>query len=93
MYSLAYGTLPIVRNVGGLSDTVVGIDQNAHDSTGFVFDAPEPIALLICIRRALLLYLEQPERFLQMQKRAMQTKFTWEKAAKEFEALFINTIQ
>lgn len=93
MYSLAYGTLPIVRNVGGLSDTVVGIDQNAHDSTGFMFTDPEPIALLICIRRALLLYLEQPDQFLQMQKRAMHTKFTWEKAAKEFEVLFINTIQ
>jgi starch synthase len=58
-----------------------------------MFIDPEPIALLICIRRALLLYLEQPERFLQMQKRAMHTKFTWEKAAKEFEVLFINTIQ
>jgi glycogen synthase len=41
----------------------------------------------------LLLYLEQPDQFLQMQKRAMHTKFTWEKAAKEFEVLFINTIQ
>ncbi len=88
MYSLAYGTLPIVRNVGGLSDTVIGLDQNPQAATGFVFSTPQPNALLVCIRRALLLYIEQPERFLAMQKRAMLTKFTWDKAANEFTALF-----
>lgn len=88
MYSLAYATLPIVRNVGGLSDTVVGIDQNPQEATGFVFDSPSPEALLICIRRALLLYREQPDLFVTMQKRAMETKFTWSDAAIQFEALF-----
>lgn len=92
MYSLAYGTLPIVRNVGGLSDTVIGIDQNPNQATGFVFDAPAPDALLTCVRRALLLYLEQPEQFKTMQLRAMQTKFTWADAAQEFEVLFLKTI-
>ena len=88
MYSLAYGTLPIVREVGGLKDTVVGIDTNALKATGFSFDKPYPDALLTCIRRAILLYLEHPETYRLMQERAMRTKFTWTKAAEEFVHLY-----
>jgi starch synthase len=88
MYSLAYGTLPIIREVGGLKDTVIGIDTNALEATGFSFDKPSPKALLVCIRRAILLYLEQPDTYRLMQDRAMRTKFTWDKAAEEFAHLY-----
>lgn len=52
MYSLAYGTLPIVRSVGGLRDTVIDYDQQAKRATGFSFQEPEPLALLTTLRRA-----------------------------------------
>lgn len=81
MYSLAYGTVPIVRAVGGLKDTVVDLDTG-HGATGFVFDEPTPRALLACIRRALLFYYEWPTQFKDMQERGMRTRFTWEAAAK-----------
>lgn len=89
MYSLAYGTVPIVRAVGGLKDTVIDYSDKAR-ATGFIFDAPTPHALLTCIRRALLFYHEHPKAFRKMQLRGMHTRFTWEEAARHYEALFIS---
>ena len=86
MYSLAYGTIPIVRSVGGLKDTV--IDYSHEDGTGFVFDDPTPEALLSCIRRALLAFYEHPTKFRAMQIRGMNTRFTWESAALNYQALY-----
>lgn len=88
MYSLAYGTLPIVRSVGGLKDTVIGLDQQPHEATGLSFANPEPQDLLHTIRRALLLYRESPEQYSAIQQRAMRVRFTWETAAYQYEELF-----
>ena len=88
MYSLAYGTLPIVRAVDGLKDTVVDTNQDKDNATGFVFNAPSPAALLSCIRRALLFYYEHPVKFREMQIRGMNTRFTWETAAESYRALY-----
>ncbi len=87
MYSLAYGTIPIVRAVGGLKDTVIDYSQGDH-ATGFTFDAPTPEALLSCIRRALLFYYEHPGQFRDMQVRGMHTRFTWDKAAQDYLVLY-----
>ena len=92
MYSLAYGTVPIVRAVGGLKDTVVDLDTG-HGATGFVFDEPTPRALLACIRRALLFYYEWPTQFKDMQERGMKTRFTWEAAAKDYLRLYLAMFQ
>lgn len=88
MYSLAYGTLPIVRAVGGLKDTVVDLAQQPESATGFVFAEPSGAALLSCIQRALLFYHEAPKEFQQVVKRAMTTHFTWQQAAKEYVSLY-----
>ncbi|GGW83982.1 glycogen synthase GlgA [Alteromonas halophila] len=87
MYSLAYGTVPIVRGVGGLKDTVIDY-QHQDRATGFVFDDPTPEALLNCIRRALLFYHEHPQQFKAMQLRGMHTRFTWKDAATHYGALY-----
>ena len=88
MYSLAYGTLPIVRSVGGLKDTVIDAEADPTNATGFAFETPQPYALLACIRRALLMYHEAPEKIADIQLRAMQTKFTWQAAAKEYVDIY-----
>lgn len=88
MYSLAYATIPIVRAVGGLKDTVVDLEYDAANSTGFVFHEPTPQALLSCLRRALLFYHEAKSEVTAMQVRGMQTRFTWETAAKQYAALY-----
>ncbi|NVK54249.1 MAG: glycogen synthase GlgA [Alteromonadaceae bacterium] len=88
MYSLAYGTVPIVRAVGGLKDTVIDPEHHPQEATGFVFDQPSPDALLNCIRRALLAYHECPASFRAMQQRGMQTRFTWQASAQQYLALY-----
>ncbi|AWL10809.1 Starch synthase [Saliniradius amylolyticus] len=93
MYSLAYGTLPIVRAVGGLADTVIDVSAAPESATGFVFQSPDSSALLHCIRRALLFYYEYPDRFRQVQKRAMQTRFTWQEAAEHYVALYQQALE
>ncbi len=88
MYSLAYGTIPIVRAVGGLKDTVLDLGHAPDQATGFVFEHPDASALLNCIRRALLFYHEHPHEFISMQKRAMTTRFTWHQAALNYQQLY-----
>jgi len=87
MYSLAYGTLPIVRNVGGLADTI--IDVRHDNGTGFVFEEATSGSLLSTIRNALLTYQEAPARIQQMINIAMHTRFTWAEAAKQYEAVYL----
>ncbi|MFT6328285.1 MAG: starch synthase [Bermanella sp.] len=82
MYSLAYGTTPIVRGIGGLKDTIVDIDE--PEGTGFVFRQPTPQALLCVIRKALLVRLEDNKKLQAVIKRGMQKKFTWKEAADKY---------
>jgi starch synthase len=88
MYSLAFGTIPIVRSVGGLKDTVVDWQALPEQATGFMFESPDSSALLGCIRRAILFYHEYPEEFESMRERAMHTRFTWEQASENYLALY-----
>jgi len=90
MYSLAYGTLPIVRSVGGLKDTVTDLAENPDSATGFVFEQPDSNALLSCIQRSLLFYHEDPKALELTQQRAMQSRFTWEVAAQDYQALYMS---
>ncbi len=93
MYSLAFGTVPIVRAVGGLKDTVVDLQELPDSATGFVFERPDSSALLNCIRRALLFYHEYPQLFADMVKRGMNTRFTWQQAGLEYQALYEQSLQ
>lgn len=88
MYSLAYGTLPIVRAVGGLRDTVVDLEENPAAATGFVFHGADSSDLLNVLRRAVLFYYEYPQHFKEMQHRAMHTRFTWHDAALNYLGLY-----
>ncbi len=90
MYSLRYGTPPLVFRTGGLADTVVDADEAAlieHKATGFVFDEPTSAALLTAIRRALQMY-RQPQKWLQLQQAGMHQDFGWDKSAAEYLTLY-----
>jgi starch synthase len=65
------------------------VDVSQVDATGFVFEDPSSIALLNCLRKVLLIYKEQPRLIANMQKRAMNTRYTWEQAAKEYEKVYL----
>lgn len=90
MYSLAYGTLPVVHRTGGLADTVVDADDETlrnGTATGFVIDEPTPHALLEKVQFALALY-EDRATWRKMRRAAMQCDFSWEKSAREYLRIF-----
>jgi starch synthase len=88
IYSMAYGTLPIVRGVGGLKDSVNDYDVDSADATGFVFYEPTPQGLLLTMLRALLLYAQNTNEVRRVQLQAMQKDFCWHKAAEEYLQLY-----
>ncbi len=85
LYSLRYGTLPIVHRTGGLADTVV--DAELDNATGFVFDTATTAELVKTIQRALTLF-SQKKRWNQLQRNAMQQDFSWDKSALEYIQLY-----
>jgi starch synthase len=78
MYAMCYGTLPIVRRVGGVADTV------ADSETGFVFDKTSPQALDAALDRGLEAYDQGAERWRRLQQRAMHAEFGWERPAQAY---------
>lgn len=90
MYSQCYGTLPIVRNTGGLADTVVDALPETlanRTATGFVFNDAHAGTFLEAIKRATLLY-SFPEVWQQLQKNAMSRDFSWQNSAAQYLALY-----
>jgi starch synthase len=90
LYALRYGTLPLVRRVGGLADTVVdatSVSLAEDSATGFAFDEASPQALVSTIGRAATLFRE-PKTWLRMMRRAMTRDFSWESAARQYVALY-----
>jgi starch synthase len=90
LYALRYGSLPLVRRVGGLADTV--IDANAATladgiATGFVFDDDNSEALTAAVRRAVDLF-RQPELWNRMMRHAMAQDFSWEEAARQYVTVY-----
>ena len=88
LYGLRYGTLPVVRCVGGLADTVVD-DRGGDDprSTGFGFDAATPAAFARAVARAAQARRE-PDRWRRMQQRAMRQDLSWDGPARDYAALY-----
>jgi len=93
MYSLRYGTLPIVRATGGLVDTVQSYDEATGDGTGFVFSDLAPDALASTIGWALSTWYDRPHHVTAMRRRAMEQDFSWDRAAAEYERLYLEAYQ
>jgi starch synthase len=90
MYGLRYGTLPIVRRVGGLADTVSDATPQAlaaGKATGFLFDAATPAALERCVRQALAVR-AQPGAWAGMMVTAMGRGLSWAGPARQYAALY-----
>ena len=87
MYSMRYGTVPIVRATGGLDDTVQQFDPGTGFGTGFKFEAYQPSALLEKIREALYFY-GRPEVWLKIQRNGMVVDNSWSAAAAKYLELY-----
>jgi starch synthase len=88
MYSLKYGTLPIVRATGGLDDTVEQYDETTGAGTGFKFVEPSAGAIYYTVGWAVSTYFDRPEHIKKMIQAAMAQDFSWEKSARQYMALY-----
>ena len=87
MFSLKYGTIPIVRAVGGLKDTVQQCNTEAETGTGFVFEPYEARALLRTIDQSLQVFHDK-KAWTALRRRAMAMDFSWERSAKRYAHLY-----
>jgi starch synthase len=88
IYSLRYGTLPIVRAAGGLDDTIVNFDPQHQRGNGFKFYDATADALFNTVIWAVDVYSNQKEAFQKMQYFAMSEHFSWEDSAREYEKVY-----
>ncbi len=87
MIAQRYGTVPVARNTGGLSDTIEDHDALAGKGTGFLFDAYNPSAFLEAIKRAITLFTVR-RRWRRMILRGMGRDFSWKRPATEYLQLY-----
>jgi starch synthase len=87
IYSLRYGTIPIVRATGGLRDTVVPYQAETGEGTGFVFQDPTPEALLGAVQEALRVFADRT-MWQQLVCNAMAQDFSWAQSAQRYLDLY-----
>ena len=92
LISLRYGSVPIVREVGGLSDTVANYNPETGRGNGFVFRNYNEIELLIAITRALEDY-KKRSGWEKLARRAMKETYSWNLPAKKYVALYKKAIK
>lgn len=83
MYSLRYGTVPVVRATGGLDDTVIDVDEQTGEGTGFTFGAYTVEAMMGALQRALAWY-ARPAAWRRIQLAGMAQDNSWEASAREY---------
>ncbi len=91
LYSLKYGTVPVVRTTGGLVDTVVNLTPETLASgkaTGFSFGPFTPGAFLHAVHRAMEIYRNQPNIWQQLVRNGMRQDWSWDHSAGEYERLY-----
>jgi starch synthase len=91
LYSLKYGTVPVVRSTGGLADTITDCTPEtlaAGKATGFCFLAYTPAAFLGALQRALDLYRQSPAQWLEVMRNGMRQDWSWDRIAVDYERLY-----
>jgi starch synthase len=92
LYSLKYGTVPIVRETGGLADTIKDYKPKTGEGTGFVFTDYDSGELLGVVGRALQAY-QNKDVWTKLMKNGMQQDFSWQASAKKYEELYLKALE
>ncbi len=92
MNAMRYGTVPVVHATGGLKDTVPPCDENGEGGLGFTFQSYNADDFMASIKRALDLYNYNREGFRALQKKEMETDFSWDVPAGRYMELFKNML-
>ena len=93
MYSLRYGTVPIVTRTGGLADTVVDVREDEERGTGYLIPRSSPREIFDTVSAALDDFESAPERIAALRRRGMKQRFTWESAAAEYEDVYRDAVE
>ena len=88
MYSLSYGTLPIVRNIGGFADTVEDYNRTTGDGTGFIIKGDRPQDIYDQIKRVTGIWKYRYSHIEKMRENAMSLRFSWKKSGELYEQVF-----
>ncbi len=88
LISMRYGTVPIVRETGGLKDTVDAYNEIWHTGTGFSFANYNADEMLSIIRYAYSVFQDTPKEWKALAKRCMETDNSWENSARKYESLY-----
>ncbi|UCF79368.1 MAG: glycogen synthase [Candidatus Eiseniibacteriota bacterium] len=92
MYSMKYGSIPIVRYTGGLADTVEEFEPASGSGTGFVFHGYTPAALMEAVTRAYDTY-QDKQQWSRLVKNAMEADFSWRRSAQGYVELYKRAIE
>lgn len=92
MISFKYGTIPIVRQTGGLKDTVQEFDPRTGKGTGFTFIEPRSEDLFSAVKKSLMVYKDKP-LWMSLVKYVMSLDYSWEASAKEYIKLYKKIIK
>ncbi|MCO7127018.1 glycogen synthase GlgA [Sporolactobacillus shoreicorticis] len=90
LLAMRYGSLPIVRETGGLKDTVLSYNEFTGEGNGFSFTNYNAHDMLYTVERAVRLFKDQQSKFHQLANRAMKLDFGWSQSAKEYVQLYQN---
>ena len=93
MYSLVYGTIPIVRNTGGLADTVENFDQDTGAGTGFMFDDLTPQAIYNTVGWAVWAYYNRRPQIEALRLRGMKKNFSWTNSATKYLEMYTEALK
>jgi starch synthase len=88
IYSLRYGTVPVVRATGGLDDTVEQFDSRTQKGTGFKFREYSGEAMLDSLRAAISLYRENPDAWRALMRNGMAQDYSWMNSAREYVKVY-----
>lgn len=91
LYSLKYGTIPLVHATGGLDDTIDAVHPDGTHGTGFKFNAYTTASLLEELDKALTLY-QRPAAWREVQLRGMQKDFSWDRSARKYRELYTSLV-
>ncbi len=87
IFSLRYGTIPVVRETGGLKDTVVQYNEITSEGNGFTFEIYNAHEMLYALKQAVHFYYHR-STWVHLMKKGMSQDFSWEKSAAEYGALY-----
>lgn len=93
MYSMRYGTVPVVHATGGLADTVTSVDPSRDEGTGWAFPEYSAGSFIQALGFALLTYRSFPAHWRRIQQRGMRTDFSWSRSASMYEAVYQRALE